>query len=370
MFWGYLVLLATRCGSLVVPPAQRPSRQIVVRLRKPSSGGIQSSKPTRISYRRDIDVVPVGPIKRSLQRELRRVLRKPSYEITSSFITILACALFAVHTLPDLEPSARTIVFDTELVISFVFACEYGVRWFASGNVNYPLKPLAIVDLISFLPAFIDAWQDQLSFLRLLRVFRLQRLLSDTETFAKYRAAVFGAPERIGSRRPKRWAAGGKKFFTRSRGQRVSTKRAMMRDETLLQLTRVLSTLFTLLFVSSGLIFTAEHEVNENIPDFFTALYFGLTTLTTVGFGDITPVTPNGRLVVSFSILVGIGVIPVQVTSLAESLLAAASSEKTLRGNSATDANRARLCACANCGQASHRSEAIFCFRCGTKLPA
>lgn len=370
MFLGYLVVLATRGGSLLVPTAQRPSRHVVVRLRKQSSSGaVQGSKPTRISYRRDIDVVSVGPIKRSLQRELRRVLRNPSYEITSSFITLLACALFAVHTLPELEPSARTIVFDTELVISCVFACEYGVRWFASGNVNYPLKPLAIIDLISFLPAFIDAWQDQLSFLRLLRVLRLQRLLSDTETFAKYRAAVFGAPERKSSRRPTRWAASGKKFFARS-GQRVSTKRAMMRDETLLQLTRVLSTLFTLLFVSSGLIFTAEHEVNESIPDFFTALYFGLTTLTTVGFGDITPVTPNGRLVVSFSILVGIGVIPVQVTSLAESLLAAASSEKKQNRNSPPDATKSRLCACAICGQASHRSDAIFCFRCGSKLPA
>jgi len=46
-------------------------------------------------------------------------------------------------------------------------------------------------------------------------------------------------------------------------------------------------TIVTLLSVASGLIYTAEHDVNPEIPDYFAALYFGLTTLTTVGFGDM-----------------------------------------------------------------------------------
>ena len=86
-------------------------------------------------------------------------------------------------------------------------------------------------------------------------------------------------------------------------------------SSTTLQIARVLSSVFTLLFISTGLIYTCEHEVNPQIPDFFVALYFGLTTLTTVGFGDITPVTVQGKLVVCFSILVGIAVIPLQLTA-------------------------------------------------------
>ena len=50
-----------------------------------------------------------------------------------------------------------------------------------------------------------------------------------------------------------------------------------------LQLARVLLSIFTLLSVSSGLIYTTEHVANPEIPDYFAALYFGLTTLTTVG---------------------------------------------------------------------------------------
>ena len=59
-------------------------------------------------------------------------------------------------------------------------------------------------------------------------------------------------------------------------------------------------------------------DVNPQFPDFFTALYFGLTTLTTVGFGDITPITTSGRLVVAASILAGGAVIPFQLSRLAE----------------------------------------------------
>ena len=60
---------------------------------------------------------------------------------------------------------------------------------------------------------------------------------------------------------------------------------------------------------ASGLIYAAESGSNTQITDFFDALYFGLTTLTTVGFGDITPVTPVGRLIVSASTVVGIALV-------------------------------------------------------------
>ena len=72
---------------------------------------------------------------------------------------------------------------------------------------------------------------------------------------------------------------------------------------------------------ASGLIYAAESGSNAQISDFFDALYFGLTTLTTVGFGDITPVTPVGRLIVSASTVVGIALVPLQLTGLAETLL-------------------------------------------------
>ena len=56
------------------------------------------------------------------------------------------------------------------------------------------------------------------------------------------------------------------------------------------QVVRTVSSIFALLFITAGLVYIAEQDVNPKIPDYFTAFYFALTTLTTVGFGDVVPV--------------------------------------------------------------------------------
>jgi voltage-gated potassium channel Kch len=76
--------------------------------------------------------------------------------------------------------------------------------------------------------------------------------------------------------------------------------------------------MFTLLSVASGLIYTTEHEVNPDISNYFSALYFGLTTLTTVGFGDIVLITAEGWFVASMSILAEVSIIPAQAANLVD----------------------------------------------------
>ena len=125
--------------------------------------------------------------------------------------------------------------------------------------------------------------------LRLLRILKFQRVLTDENTYMNFELAL---------------------------GMKKSEVRPYQ-----LQLARVVISIFTLVSVSTGLIYSAEHEVNPAIPDYFTALYFGLTTLTTVGFGDIYPVTVSGRFVVGASILAGVAIIPAQAASLAEAYL-------------------------------------------------
>jgi len=148
------------------------------------------------------------------------------------------------------------------------------------------LIPLSVQRIFPFLSVTNSP---RLQNLRLLRVLRLRRLLSDIDTFYRFEMALGLPPESV---RPFQ-----------------------------LQLARVLLSTFTLLSVSSGLIYTTEHGVNPDIPDYFSALYFGLTTLTTVGFGDITPVTPQGRLVVCASILAGVAFIPAQAANLLDAIL-------------------------------------------------
>jgi voltage-gated potassium channel len=144
-----------------------------------------------------------------------------------------------------------------------------------------------------------------------------------------------------------------------------------------LQLARVVLSIFTLLSVSAGLIYTAEHSVNPDIRNYFSALYFGLTTLTTVGFGDIAPVTVQGKLVVCGSILAGVTIIPAQAALLVEALLESQSQKERANQHSPPTNNIDKILPssaidattpCPSCGAAFHWTGASYCWSCGSKL--
>jgi voltage-gated potassium channel Kch len=141
---------------------------------------------------------------------------------------------------------------------------------------------------------------------------------------------------------------------------------------------------------ASGLIYAAESGANAQISDFFDALYFtvwkstseltfvdlhaiahryfGLTTLTTVGFGDITPVTPAGRFIVSASTILGIAIVPLQLTGLAETILKdTRSREAQQKPPRAFRVDRLSR-RCEVCSEKAHRRDAGYCWRCGTEL--
>jgi voltage-gated potassium channel Kch len=327
--------------------------------------------------------------------QLFSVLNLPIVEVAAASAVLLSTFLVALNTL-DLSPEAFVAIQDGIIALNLIFAFDFFIRWYAAGQFKliYLTKPLVIVDIIVvILPLFLgtvmpmvedmvalgDAQeilalniQDSpgLQVLLLLRVLRLRRVLTDINTFSRFAVAL---------------------------GIKSSDVRPYQ-----LQLARVLLSIFTLLSVASGLIYTAEHNVNPDIPDYFTALYFGLTTLTTVGFGDITPITFQGRLIVCGSILAGIAVIPAQAATLVEAIVESQTDIDRLKqqlpaqftpsemvskelSSSATDGmgpsgkpidipvkeksvvevetSISRVCT--QCGATEHRADASYCWSCG-----
>ena len=235
-----------------------------------------------------------------------KFLSQPVVEVINGFFVLLSSLLVAISTLDNLSPRIADPIQIAQDWIAGMFVVEFVLRWLvtSSSPLRYFAQPLVLVDvfvvfvpfLVSIAPKFMDphlpSWltsSSSLINLRLLRILRLQRVLVDQETFARFERAL-GIP----SSDIKGWQ---------------------------LQLARVVLSIFTLLSVATGLIYTAEHKVNPGITDYFSALYFGLTTLTTVGFGEIYPMTWQGRLVVCGSILAGVAVIPAQGAALVEALL-------------------------------------------------
>jgi len=312
---------------------------------------------------------------------LEQTLQTPWIEVCGSSLVLLSSFLVAFTTL-QLTPSIMTVFMEhVQNFILYTFALEFTVRWYATfhrtGIWRYLSQPLVLVDvvvvilplvlpLISGMPPWLTS-QSGLVNLRLLRILRLQRVLQDINTFSSFTSALG------------------------LRGLRTVAQPYQ------LQLARVVLSLFTLLSISTGLIYTAEHAVNPNMNNYFTALYFGLITLTTVGYGDITPVTFQGKLVVCGSILAGVAVIPAQAASLVEALLDSQTQGKegdekyqenesvsvvsttslvTLQANdnktsqpnllpsSAVDA----VTPCPSCGAIFHWNSASYCWSCGSKL--
>lgn len=318
---------------------------------------------------------------------------RPRTEVNVEGMVLLFTLLVALTTVSTLPSQILDLCFLGEDIISFVFVVEFFARWYGQNlSFKHLLNPFSLIDLLvisplliqslppfmlAYIPTFLSPSSGLIN-LKLLRVLRFQRVLTDLETFRTYEMEL---------------------------GLKASDVRPYQ-----LQLARIIISLFTLLSVASGLIYTAEHTVNpEGFPDYFTALYFGLTTLTTVGFGDITPVTFQGRLVVMGSIIVGVAVIPAQAASLVEALLIFQKEKEVKRnGNLSemddnfdyqrefttvtkdewaplvqdssflqqqTDNNPNVIPttyvvneACRNCNAFPHRLDARFCWSCGNQL--
>ena len=111
----------------------------------------------------------------------------------------------------------------------------------------------------------------------------------------------------------------------------------------------------TLVIIMGSIMYLVEKGQNgfTSIPD---SIYWAIVTITTVGYGDISPVTPLGKLVASLIMLMGYGIIAVP-TGIVTNEMALAMRKKETRAE-----------ACLNCGREGHDVNAKFCKFCGEKL--
>ncbi|HGG04237.1 MAG TPA: ion transporter [Aliiroseovarius sp.] len=203
-------------------------------------------------------------------------------------LIILSAIAIAIETEPGLPENWRQALQVFEITLLVVFALEYCVRLYASEHpFRYMFSFWGIVDLLSFLPAVLlltPEWQA----VRALRLVRLVRLL---------------------------------KLFRSSRAlDRLVTAFHEVRGE--LMVFAVTSAL--MLYVSAVGIFLFEHDAQpEAFSSIPISLWWAVASFTTVGYGDLVPITAGGRLFTTIVLFLGLGVIAVPAAIVTTALLEA-----------------------------------------------
>jgi len=225
--------------------------------------------------------------------------------------------LYVAETYP-VSPAVRALLWGAEVTITLVFLAEYLLRLYsARSTVQEFFDPYTMVDLLSILPTLVvlvlpgaTVVALDIGFLRAVRIIRVLRFFR----FTRDEQFFFGSV-----------SAGA------------------------LRATRLLLTVLSLFFVSAALFYNFEHPVNPDVSTFGDAFYYTVVTLSTVGFGDIAPVTWMGRWVTVLSILVAIILIPWQAGKIIRAWQSAETVDVT----------------CPNCGLTGHDPDASHCKACG-----
>ncbi len=172
-----------------------------------------------------------------------------------------------------------------EIVSVIAFTAEYLLRMWSvtadpryanpvGGRLRFAFKPLPLIDLLAILPYYLMLAGIDLRVIRALRIMRLLRIAK----LARYYAAL-----------------------------RVIHRVIRNQKE---ELVLTMSVLIILLVISSALMYHAENAAQPvNFPDIPTTMWWSIVTLTTVGYGDVYPITAIGRILAAIIAVFGIGMV-------------------------------------------------------------
>jgi voltage-gated potassium channel len=215
-------------------------------------------------------------------------------------LVLLNIIVVCLETVDSIQAQYQTIFYRFESFSIVFFTIEYLLRlWCCTvshkyrhpiwGRIRYIFSPLALLDLIVILPFYLPIPTTDLRFARSLRLFQFLRFLKLTRYFKSLKMLA--------------------EVLANRQEELIST---------------VISVVVLLLF-SGSLIYFAEHEAQpEQFPHIPAAMWWAVVTLTTVGYGDVYPVTIIGRILGGIVALLGVGIVAlpagIVATSFAEVL--------------------------------------------------
>lgn len=244
------------------------------------------------------------------------------FDIALIFVIIIAVIAVIMESVPSFREKHFNFLHNTEWVITVIFTLEYIARiWTHPKPFRYIFSFYGVIDFLSIVPTYLDLiFTGAMGFavIRALRLLRIFRILKITRYSREGRIII----EALGASRYK-----------------------------------ILVFLFAVLMavvIIGTLMYFIEGDASgfTSIP---SGIYWAIVTLTTVGFGDITPMTSLGKFIASIVMIMGYGVIAVPTGIVTFEIASTVRSMREKRE-------------CSACGCHAHDADAKYCKTCGEEL--
>lgn len=247
------------------------------------------------------------------------------FDILLLVLIVYSIIIVMLESVPRFDTKYHNFLNISEWIVTILFSIEYIIRIICIKKPKkYIFSFFGIIDLLSTIPKYLSLFllgsQYFTAFraLRLLRVFRILKLV---------------------------------RFVGESNNLVKALRASRTKIFVFVFFVLIISVLLgTLMYIIEG----PEHGFNS-IPH---SVYWTIVTLTTVGYGDISPETPLGQLIATLIMIIGYGIIAVP-TGIVSAEYASAKKE-----NKEIDEGRS----CPNCSAEIHRSDADYCRKCGYNL--
>ena len=199
-----------------------------------------------------------------------------------TIITLNALAI-VLHTVPEYNQQYAQLFIDFELFSVIFFSVEYLLRvWVCVendkyqhpvfGRLRYMVSTSAIIDFLAIFPFYFSLFATDLGVVRILRIFRIFRL---------FRISRYSQAFRM-----------------------IQHVVADKKEELVLSISFVV---FMLIIVSSVMYYVEHPAQPDKFASIPATMWWGVSAMTTVGYGDILPITPLGKLLGGISAIIGIG---------------------------------------------------------------
>ncbi|MBD3628493.1 ion transporter [Cyclobacterium sp.] len=250
-----------------------------------------------------------------------------NFDLILLALILLSVLVVILDSVQDIHQNFGTFLYWLEWFFTIVFSVEYLLRiWLSNDKPGYIFGFYGIVDLLAILPAFLSLILVQSQYLMVIRALRFLRILR-----------ILKLPE-----------------YLREASLLIS---ALKSSRAKIQI--FVGSVLTIVLVMGSVMYIIEGPENgyTSIP---RAMYWAIVTLTTVGYGDISPNTDLGQFMASIIMLLGYAIIAVPTGIV--------TSELTHAKNKSEKSDRHQFKICHGCSLQKHSPDAIYCRKCGTKL--